>query len=164
MKTATAVVRMAAGAATLLCIAAGSVYAGGAESPTKRSDAVQVAIVIPAIVRIAALHHPERLAIGEQDIARGYVELDEATSLTLTSNSRAGYSLAAAFDPSLLSRVSVRIQGQQLAFDGEQSSLPVHSARMHDEPLRVSYRLYLHANAVAGTYRWPVALSFGLTA
>jgi hypothetical protein len=164
MKTATAVMRMAAGAAALLCIAACPAYADGASSPTKQPASLTLRIMIPAMVRAAGLSHPERLEIGEQDVARGYVELDDATSLSLTSNSRAGYSLSAVFDLSLLSRVVVRIQGQDLEFNGGQRNGAVNSARMTDAPVNVGYRLYLKAGTVAGQYRWPVVLGFGTAA
>lgn len=163
MNAATAVMRMAAGAAAVLCIACpvyGDANVGG---PAGRA-ALNLRIVIPVFVRAAGLSHPERLEIGEQDIARGYVDLDDATSLSLTSNSRAGYSVSAAFDPSLLSRVVVRIQGQSLAFTGGNGNGAVSAPRMAAALVNVGYRLYLGAGTAAGRYRWPVALAFGAAA
>jgi hypothetical protein len=155
---------IAAGAAAALCIAASPAFADAAtHSPASRA-ALQLRIVIPTVVRAAGLSHPERLEIGAQDIERGYVDFNVATSLSLTSNSRSGYSVSAAFDPSLLSRVVVHIQGQALAFTGGQGNGAVNAPRMTDVPVNVGYRLYLNAGTVAGRYRWPVVLSFGTTA
>jgi hypothetical protein len=155
---------IAAGAAAALCIAASPAFADAATNSPASRTALQLRIVIPTVVRAAGLSHPERLEIGAQDIERGYVDVDDATSLSLTSNSRSGYSVSAAFDASVLSRVDVRIQGQNLAFTGGQGNGAVNAPRMTDAPVNVGYRLYFSAGTVAGRYRWPVVLSFGTTA
>ena len=121
-------------------------------------------IVIPAIVRARALTTPRYLPVGADDVARGYVDVDDATSLVLTSNSPSGYAVAVAFDERLVSRVEVRIQGNTLEASSRESWLHVDAPKMLEAPLRVGYRLYLAAGARAGTYRWPVTLAFGVGA
>ena len=154
-----------AGAACLVLCAALAAFAAGARAEGT-SGAVHVrasvdfGIVIPAIVRARALSQPIDLPISEGDISRGYVDLDGATSLVLTSNSAAGYAVSVAYDPRLVSRVTVRIQGASLEAASQGGWLHVDAPKLIETPLRVGYRLYLAAHAHAGTYRWPVALAF----
>jgi len=117
-------------------------------------------IVIPAIVRVKALEQPAGIAVSEQDIAQGYIDIDRATSLLLTSNSTQGYSLGVAFDAQLLDRVRVRIAGQQFDAGAGTGRIAVHAAKLVDAPVEVGYRLYLKAGVHPGTYRWPVMLAF----
>jgi len=134
-----------------------------AESATRSQGAqahIDFRILIPVVVRARALTAPRYLPIGEADVARGYVDVDGATSLVLTSNSPVGYAVSVAFDKRLVSRVEVRIQGNTLEASSQESWLHVDAPRMLDAPVRVAYRLYLAAGAHAGTYRWPVALGF----
>jgi hypothetical protein len=138
-----------------------------AESMTGTSGAqahIDFRIVIPAVVRARAFTTPKYLPIGEDDVARGYVDLDAATSLVLTSNNPSGYAVSVAFDERLVSRVEVRIQGNTLETASRDSWLHVAAPKMLDVPLRVGYRIYLAPGARVGTYRWPVALAFGVDA
>ena len=134
----------------------------GTETRAAAKASVVFRVVVPAMVRAVVLDQPSRLEVGEQDIARGYVDLDEATTLSLTSNARGGFGVSARFDTTFVDRVVVRIRGQALAFEGGARSLLVAASRMMDVPMKVGYRLYLRPAAAAGGYRWPVALTFGV--
>ncbi len=145
--------------AALVAFSAATRAASATGSPHARAS-VDFAIAIPAMVRARALTEPLELPISERDIARGYVDLDAATSLVLTSNSAAGYAVSVAYDPSLVARITVRIQGSSLEATSQGSWLHVDAPMQVAVPVRVGYRLYLAAHAQPGTYRWPVALAF----
>jgi hypothetical protein len=159
--------RIAARVRTISLLAAAlAVFMPGAhaESASGTSGAqasIDFRIVIPVVVRARAQSAPQFLPIDEGDIARGYVELKDATSIVLTSNSTSGYAVSVVFDERVVSRVEVRIQGRTLEAASQGSWLHVDAPRMADVPLRVGYRLFLAAGTRAGTYRWPVALAFG---
>lgn len=148
----------------VLCAALAGYAAGAhAESALGGSGAranIDLRIVIPAIVRAKALADPRSLPISELDVERGYVDVDDASSLVLTSNTASGYELSVAFDQRLVSRVAVRIQGSTLEAASQGSWLHVDAPKMIEAPVRVGYRLYLAPGAHSGTYRWPVALAF----
>jgi hypothetical protein len=145
-----------------LAIAAPAAHAESAAGTSHAQASIDMRIVIPAFVRTRLQSDPAEVPIGEADIARGYVDLDEATSLVLTSNSRTGYTMAVAFDERLVSRVAVRIDGRVLeaAAPGE---IHVVSRMIVDKALRVGYRLFLAPGASAGVHRWPVRLRFAPT-
>jgi hypothetical protein len=142
-----------------LTIASGASHGESAAGTSRAQALIDVRIVIPAFVRTRLQSDPAEVPIGEADVARGYVDLDEATSLVLTSNSPSGFTMAVAFDERLVSRIAVRIEGQvlQAAAPGE---LHVASRMIVDKALRVGYRLFLAPGASAGVHRWPVSLRF----
>jgi hypothetical protein len=125
---------------------------------------VELRITVPAIVRVKALAQPERIALEEKHITQGYIDLDDASSLLLTSNSARGYHLAVAFDAGILDRVLVRIADQQLDASDGSGSVDVRAERLVDAPVHASYRLYLKPGVRSGSYRWPVALAFSTRA
>jgi hypothetical protein len=149
--------------ALALAIAAPAAHAESVAGASRAQASIDVRIVIPAFVRTNSRSDPAEVPIGEADIARGYVDLDEATSLVLTSNSSSGYMVSVAFDERLVSRVAVRIDGRTLeaAAPGE---IHVPSRKVVDKLMRVGYRLFLAPNAAAGVHRWPVMLRFAPTA
>lgn len=126
--------------------------------------AVELRIVVPAVVRVKAMAQPERIALEDRHIAQGYIDLDDASSLLLTSNSGRGYHLAVAFDAGILDRVRVRIAGHQLDASEGSGGLDVRAERLVDAPVHASYRLYLKPGVHPGSYRWPVALAFSTRA
>ena len=145
-----------------LAIAASGAHAETATGTSRAQAGIDVRIVIPAFVRTSAQSDPAEVPIGEADVARGYVDLDDATSLVLTSNSPTGFTMAVAFDERLVSRVAVRIDGRVLEAAGP-GELHVASRMIVDKALRVGYRLFLAPGASAGVHRWPVSLRFAPT-
>lgn len=129
---------------------------------TRAQASIDFCIIIPAVIRVTAVTQPDLVVIEERDIALGYIDLDVGTSVKLTSNSRAGFLLAASYDTKLLSRVEVRISSQNLHASSGQGSMRVTSGPTIEKVLPIGYRLHLAPGAVAGAYRWPVALAFSL--
>jgi hypothetical protein len=156
--------RLAAGIlASVLMIALPSARAESAPGAANAHAHIDVRIVIPAFVRVKAQSDPAMVPIAEADVVRGYVDVDEATSLTLTSNSPSGFAMSVAFDEAVVSRVAVRIEGRVLEAAAQGTDLHVQAPKLVDRAMRVGYRLFLSPGAAAGTYRWPVRLRFAPT-
>ena len=123
-------------------------------------------INIPAIIRVRAVTQPDRIVIEERHIAQGYIDLDTAASVTLTTNSRNGYQLTASYDTQLLSKVEVRVTNQNsrqnLIASSGFGAMRVASGLITDQLVPIGYRLHLAPGVPAGDYRWPVALAFSL--
>lgn len=117
-------------------------------------------IVIPAIVRIGSMRQPDGITIEARHVAQGYIDLDQATSLTLTSNSKLGCELSVAFNRSLISRVVVKSGSQEHEVQSANGSFPIAQGRTNNQPVHIGYRLYLQDTATVGNYPWPVALKF----
>jgi hypothetical protein len=117
-------------------------------------------IVIPAIVRVKSLSQAASITIEQAHIDRGYIDLDAASSLQLTSNSRRGYMLSANFNAELLEKIEVKLPHKTFHANARSTNMHIESPILIDEVVGVSYRLYLKSHVQAGEYQWPVALTF----
>ena len=155
MKTVTAAL------ITLACALAGTPALAQDNVARLRAESSQdFRIVIPAFVRVTQRSDPVEVAVGASDVARGYVDVEDATSLMLVSNSPAGYTVRVGYDEKLVSRVAVRMNGNTLEMRAPGTEHHVASPRVTDKAVRVGYRLFLAPGAAPGSYRWPVALDF----
>jgi hypothetical protein len=134
-----------------------------AESRTDTTTAkagIDFRIVVPAIVRATILDQPDWIEVNKRHIELGYIDLQEATSIKLTSNSRAGYALTVNYNAKLLHRVDIQIANQSMTSSSAPSSRQIPSGVIIDQKVPVSYRLHLTSDVRPGIYRWPVALTF----
>ena len=138
----------------------GVVFAESSAGSNPAAARLEFAIVVPAMIRVKALAQPDGITIGQAQIDQGYVDLDAASSLLLTSNSRQGFVLSASYDSGLLAGVEIRIANQILRAAGGLASMRVDAPMLVDKLVGISYRLYLKPGVRAGDYRWPVALAF----
>jgi hypothetical protein len=126
----------------------------------RKPAALDFAVVIPPIVNVQALNTPRAIRIEEADVAQGYIDLREASSLLITSNHHRGFQVSVQIDSALVESVEVRLMGRVIRAMGDLTSLDVSAPRAADHRVGVSYRLYLKRGVRAGEYRWPVALTF----
>ena len=147
-------------ACAVLPAAAGSALGG--ERPA--GAGLDFRIVVPAVLRVAALSDPEALAVTEDDIARGYVDVAEAPALRLTANRRAGFTLAVAFDTRIAERVTVRLLGGEVLAERSGAQGDIRTGRVIDGTVRVGYRIFLRPGTPPGMHGWPVRLGFSLAA
>ncbi len=146
---------------TALCIPAASLAESGTSTGSARAS-VNLRIVIPAMIRVTTVTQPDRIEIGEQHIAQGFIDLEAGTSVNLTSNNRDGYLLTTSYDSKLLSAVEVRVASQTLTASSGSGSMRVTSGFIVNKLVPISYRLHLARGIRKGEYRWPVALAFSL--
>lgn len=147
-------------AAAALALAAPLAFAEAGLGANGAKGRIDFRIVIPVVLRAEQLSEPQTLAIAQGDLVRGYIDVEEGASLVLTSNNRAGFDIALAFDPSIVSRVVAQLAGQSLESDGPDRTLHVDAPRLVREPLRVRYRIYLAQGARSGSFAWPLRLAF----
>lgn len=142
----------------MLAIAMFAAHAESAIGQSRAQVGIDVRIVIPAFARVKTQSDPGVVPIAKADVARGYVDVEDATSLVLTSNSPSGFAMSVAFDETIVSRVAVRIDGRVLEAAAQGSALHIQAPKLVEKAVRVGYRLFLAPGAVAGTCRWPVLL------
>jgi hypothetical protein len=121
---------------------------------------VSLRTVVAASFRVIPLAQPVRLEVNDQDIARGFVDLPRATSLQLASNTGNSFSVAVAFDPAFIAKVAVRMLDDAFVAGMPGAAGFVRNAQIGKQHVLVSYRVYLSEKARAGTYPWPIGLSF----
>lgn len=118
-----------------------------------RSAMIKVAATILSYVKVTDLANPATLEVSAQDVARGYVDVESGTSITVVTNSNDGYLISATGDPSTVSRISLHVGSLSGSERVRVPSTPFAKAL-----LRVGYRLYLEPGVSAGRYPWPVAI------
>jgi hypothetical protein len=147
-----------------LAIASPSAHAdaSSARDGSKASAHLNFRIIVPAIVRVKALAQALGVTVTQDDVDRGHLDLDAASQLMLTSNSRGGYLISANFDTEILDGVEIKLLNQTLHADARKGTRTMHvqSSILIDEVVGVGYRLYLKSGLKAGHYHWPVALAF----
>jgi hypothetical protein len=152
------------GLALVASLASPSLHAEAntAHGGSKASTHLNFRIVIPAIVRVKALTQASGVTITQHDVDRGHLDVDAASTLMLTSNSRKGYIVSANFDAEILKSIEVKLPNKTLHADTSRGTKTMHvdSPILVDEVVGVSYRLYLKPGLKAGHYHWPVALAF----
>lgn len=117
-------------------------------------------IVIPPVLHVQSLNTPRTIRIEHAHIAQGFIDLPEASVLSITSNIRNGFQVSAHVDAALVKQVDVRVMNRAMRAMGELTSMVIPASRVVDHRVGVSYRLYLNDGVAAGEYRWPVALTF----
>lgn len=148
-------------AAVLALAGAATAHAdAGTSANGKASASIDLRVVIPTVLRVSTVTQPSTVEVDERHVAQGYVDLDQATTLRLVSNSRRGMDVGIALDGDLVSRAVVRMLDVELDAQGARSMNRIAVQPVKDEAVGVSYRLYLNERAKPGTYRWPVSLMF----
>jgi hypothetical protein len=121
-------------------------------------------IVIPTVLKVKSLISPRSLVIEQADIDRGYMEINDASSLAIVTNSRQGFMLSAQIDSTLLETAEVRLMNHTsnhtLRVEGDLSSMLVKLPGHSHDAVAISYRLYLSKQVRVGKYDWPVMLGF----
>jgi hypothetical protein len=136
--------------------------AASARDGSKASANLNFRIVVPAIVRVKALVQALGVTVTQEDVERGHLDIDAASQLVMTSNSRNGYIVSANFDSEMLDKIEIKLPNKTLYADAGRGArwMHVNSAILMDEIVGISYRLYLKAGVKTGNYHWPVALAF----
>ncbi len=135
-------------------------HAESQTSTTGASVSLDFRIVIPAVVIVSVISQPVNIVIESGHIAQGYIDLDASTLVKITSNSRNGYLLTARYDAQFLTKIEVRILGQNLTAASGIGSMYVSAGIATAKLVPISYRLHLAPGVHVGDYPWPVALAF----
>jgi len=124
------------------------------------SASIDFRIIVPVVLRARTLEQQSHLKIESQHISQGFVDLEHASTIELTSNSRNGYQLSARYDAAVLAKMDVHIDAQHMTATAGAGSMRVHARPRLNAVVRIGYRLYLQPSVTVGEYRWPVALTF----
>ncbi|HUL46947.1 MAG TPA: hypothetical protein VLV25_07590 [Steroidobacteraceae bacterium] len=125
-----------------------------AQAGTARAD-IQVSVTVMARTLIDSESSPRQLEVSAADVARGYVEVQGATSLLVTNTNRRGYVLSVWPQLQVFSTVVVRSGDSQaeLGADGGE----IFERRWGKMlPLPLDFRFTLAPGVKPGVYPWPL--------
>lgn len=143
-------------AARIAFIAAGSVsLAGARETQTQ----MQVSATVRAVARIELQSAPRMLTITPRDLAQGFVDVPQRTSLAIRSNSAQGYALEFQVLSPLFSAVTVQGLDGEASLGSEGGLIVQRWQHPQAVNLSLSYRFELIKGLAPGEYAWPVQLA-----
>ena len=141
----------------LLCVLAVNQPAAAAEK--KAETQLQVSATILTMLKIKVISQQRQINIEQMHVAQGYIDVTDASAMLITSNCPEGFMMSLTHDRELVTRVSATLTQGGIMSHGE-NMIRVKTQQVRDEPMRISYRLYLNPYARVGSQPWPVALSF----
>jgi hypothetical protein len=126
-----------------------------AQAGPARAD-IQVSVTVMARTLIDSESSPRQLEVSAVDVARGYVEVQGATSLLVTNTNRRGYVLSVWPQVPVFSTVVVSSGDSQaeLGADGGE----IFERRWGKMlPLALDFRFMLAPGVKPGVYPWPLS-------
>ncbi len=120
---------------------------------------VAVSATVIARAKLHTAHQESHLRVTALDVARGYVDVAGASRFSVQTNSRSGYSLeffplgdifATVWVGGLADAVQLASEGGTIVQRDPVAPLPMHE---------LSFRFILRADALAGTYPWPLHMT-----
>ena len=138
-----------------LTIMVGSMPAAASDKAQAR---LHVSATILAMIKVGVTSQPSQISIDQIHVAQGYIDIEDGTVLSITSNSPDGFMMSLSHDSSIVARVEARLS-QGSAYE-EREMIFIRTPALKEAQTHVSYRLYLNSNTQAGIWPWPVALSF----
>ena len=122
----------------------------------RRNRRARGGIVIVPMAKIRVLSQAAQLQVDEEDVVRGFVDVECASQIELRSNARC----RVAFRPTGGWFNFVHIYGfpRSVDFDADGGGFVRPLERQRSSIYRLSYRFELRRDTLPGTYRWPLAI------
>jgi hypothetical protein len=126
---------------------------------TQKNAAMPVSVTVIANAKMQTNYQAKQIKITEADVARGYVDIADASSFSISTNSRSGYLME--FHPvtNLFDAVQVSGLGNPVQMGADGGTI-IHRGSQHpNQSHELSFRFTLHQDAKPGSYPWPLMLS-----
>jgi hypothetical protein len=128
------------------------------EAGNQQSAGFRASASVRRVSRITILHQQQEMVITAQDIANGYLDLPDASSVEVKNSSPAGYMLAFDVGGGPFRQIYVRgLKNElQISFDRGWVIMPYSRT---PEQLVLTYRFMLAADTTPGIYPFPVQIT-----
>ncbi len=130
----------------------------GYSSATENTSVINVKTRVLPVMKYSILYQESNLTITQEDINKGFIDVQEAVVLSVKTNSTNGYLLAFSLESNMFSRVTVRNENNvyNLSETGGEIHMPFHGMNVTTQKL--SIRFHLLSNISPGQYEWPVSV------
>jgi hypothetical protein len=117
---------------------------------------VSATVIANAVAKVD--YQAGQIQVEPADVARGYVEVSNATRFSVRTNSRNGYFIV--FNPLLVIFDSIQVTDANISTNiGREGGAIVHRDSLPAESIQsLSYRFYLNASVQPGTYPFPLQI------
>jgi hypothetical protein len=128
------------------------------DASSVRSE-IAVTAFVPAQTVARQVSQPSEITITAADVARGYVDIQAASQLRITSNNPIGYIVDFFSRLPIFTSVTVSSAGGSADLGPDGGAIIQRGQQGRDMPLQLSFRFNLTAQIQPGTYPWPLALN-----
>lgn len=142
-------------AVILIVLRSGTAFAG-------TNTTMEVTTRVLPVVKYSILHNESNLIITQEDIDKGFIDIQKALIFSVRTNSTDGYLLTFYVGSDILSGLTVANENNVYKFSGSECEIHMPYQGMNYITKELSIRFYLLSNTKPGTYEWP--LSFMITA
>jgi len=118
-----------------------------------------VSVTVLAMARIERQTEPATLEITAADLRRGFLDVQQPTTLLVRSNSPNGFALDLSTVPSMLESVIVHGFADDQPLGPEGGRIVQRWYGTHSMDLSLTFRLVLAPGLAPGIYPWPVHLA-----
>jgi hypothetical protein len=127
-----------------------------------QADRSQILVNAAVLTRVwlRGVQMPSQVAITDEDVARGYLEIAQPVTIEVRSNNPSGLVLGFSLNAAWVAAAQVRgAQGGVSASTGAASLLvPKEGKGLAVQSVALRVRLILGQSARAGTFAWPLAI------
>jgi hypothetical protein len=127
-----------------------------------QADRSQILVNAAVLTRVwlSGVQMPSQVAITDEDVARGYLEIAQPVMIEVRSNNPSGLVLGFSLNAAWVAAAQVRgAQGGVSASTGAASLLvPKEGKGLAVQSVALRVRLILGQSARAGTFAWPLAI------
>ncbi len=148
----------------LIALAATSLALTGGMLPAESVASDTMQLNVQAMVRehtsISRLSVPSALAVSAEDVARGYIEVDEPVTIDVRTNNAAGAILGFSLQSPIVRSVTLSgaSNGVEVSEAGANLRVAKQGAGLGTQSLTLRVRVELAPNAQPGTLAWPLAV------
>jgi hypothetical protein len=123
------------------------------------SSAMPVSVTVIANAKIRNEYQVTQIKVTESDVSRGYVDIQDASRFSVSTNSRVGYLLE--FHPvsHLFESVEVSGLGSPVQLGADGGAIVQRGPASPSLKHVLGFRFFLSHDTVAGNYPWPLLLS-----
>lgn len=131
-----------------------------AESVAADTTQVNVQATVLEHTSISRLGTPSSLAVSEDDVARGYIEVDEPVTIDVRTNSAAGAVLGFSVRSPMVRSVTLNGAGNAVAVSEAGATLRIakQGKGLKTQSLTLRARVELAPDAQPGTLAWPLTV------
>jgi|YelNatPaOPRAMG01_1025707.scaffolds.fasta_scaffold25201_3 bifunctional DNase/RNase len=124
------------------------------------SKPMEITVRVKPSWSISVNYQKQNISITEDDIRRGYVDVPQATHITIKDSSKSGFMLLFEGLDRPFRYASIQgLPGAPEVVITSKSTLIHQQSRRTQTQLILSYRFYLAEDAKPGEYRWPVTIT-----
>jgi hypothetical protein len=117
--------------------------------------------VLPKLSQ-TTLRQPMDLAVTRQDIAKGYIDINEGSLLHVATNDPDGYYLNFFIEGRLIQSADVKIDGRIVSVQAGTGFIHQPLPGRSGGTVEISYRLFLTPELDPGSYPWPIMVAASL--